>query len=136
MNETTVARLHPNIVYVSLKQVYNTVDECDDLINKIQGIYNEYIASGQRFVFVFNTERVNYCQPLLLKRFANWMGSKRDVNERHLICSYVIITNTFTRSCFNTIVQIFKPTKPYNIRESASQVNRELPEVLRSAGIA
>jgi hypothetical protein len=135
MNDTIVERLHKNIVYVSLKNVYNTSHECDDLIAKLQRVYDDYIQSRERFIFVFNTERVNYCQPILLRRFAEWMSSKRQLNEQFLICSYIVITNVFTRTCLNTIVGIFKPTKPYLVRESTTQVNKELPNVLKHEGL-
>ena len=134
MNETIVTMPHANVACVQLKQVYNTVEECDMLISKIQEVYDLYIGTNGKFIFVFNTEYVNYCQPFLLKRFASWMSLKRDANEKHLICSFIIIKSTFTRTCFNAILKMFTPTKPYNIRKSVDDVNKELGEILRDSG--
>lgn len=134
MSKTIVSIPHPNVVYVQLKNVYNTYGECDELTQQIQTVYDKYKVSGDKFVFVFDTERVNYCQPMLLKRFADWMTSKREDNEHYLICSFVIVKSGFTRTSLQTILKLFKPSKPYNVRDTLAAVNLELPEILKSAG--
>jgi hypothetical protein len=131
MNQTTVTELEHNVIYVKLKQVYNTTLECDELISQIQAVYDLYRKSGGKFIFVFNTEHVNYCQPLLLKRFADWMTMKREDNEKYLQCSFVIIKSKFTRVCFDAILKIFTPSKPYVVKRSVEEVNDALYEMCK-----
>lgn len=136
MANTLVTKIHPAVAYVVLKQVYNTAQECDELIRELQFVYDEHIQSGKSFIFVFNTEFVNYCQPGLLKRFASWMSSKRAENEQYLLCSYIILTNPTTRVAFNSVISMFKPSKAYYVRESAEEVNKELKAKLIEHGLA
>lgn len=126
----TVLNPRPNITYIILKQVYNTEEECDELIQLLQEEYDRYIHSSTKFYLVFNTSQVNYVQPFLVKKFAAWMATMRDVNERFLICSFMIITSPFARGCFNMILTLFTPSRPYYIKGSIDEVNQHLSTIM------
>ena len=121
----------PNVTYIILKQVYNTEEECNELIQMLQKEYDRYMQSSTKFYLVFNTSHVNYVQPFLVKKFAAWMASMRSINEQYLVCSFMIITSPFARGCFNMILTLFTPSRPYYIKESIDEVNQHLSSIMR-----
>ena len=131
MEATTLLFPMPGVAYICMQQAYNTDDDLEGLKCVVQSVYDRSYLTHERFVFVFNAEGVNYVQPRLLSRFANWLGTKREENEKYLICSNMIFEKPFIEKCFKIIVSIFKPVKPVYIHRNVAEANSALEAQLK-----
>ena len=81
------------------------------------------VKFNTKFCFVFNTKHVNYASPFLLKDFSVWMRENAELHVKYLVKSYLIISNQIAKLAFDTILTVYRPTRPYFVVSSSDEVN-------------
>ena len=126
LRTTKLLRPYPNVAYIVLQENFTHQVDLEALKDVVEQAYRPYIEKNQQFILVFNTEYTSAASPFLIKDFASWMKGKSEVSSRLLLCSIMVITSKFTRMCFNAIIGVFTPSRPYILTDSVAAANKEL----------
>lgn len=126
ISTTKLLRPYSNVAYIVLQEKFSDAADLQDLQGIVELAYKPHVDASEAFILVFNTEYTQHASPFLIKEFAQWMNTKRDVSSSLLHCSIMIFSSAFTRTCFSVILSFYTPSRPYFIVDSVGAANIQL----------
>ena len=105
------------LVIVTFGSVYKNETDVYDVTNELEKIYNR----REKFCLLMDLSKVEHVNLNLIAKLIMWFLKKKELSDKYLICTCLLITNPKIYNLIQTSLKFVKTTKPYFVMKNKSQ---------------